>query len=424
MAFVTACFQVLTVAEAPSAFAQTRVITRQSVRLPPPRRPTAINAIAAALVDAETGDLLYARHARAVRAVGSTVKIMTALVAIDRLAFSDVLTSSGYVAPPIESAIDLGPRERMTVRDLFYAMMLESANDAADTLARRAGRSRGAFIAAMNRRARLLHMSDSRFGNPIGLDTPRTVSSARDLALLGRAAMRDPRLRRIVGRRSAVLRSGDRVRRVKTRNELLGRYRFVDGVKTGHTLRAGFVMVGSAMAGEARVVSSVLGAPTQAARDRATIALLRYGRAHFAVRKIARADRALASLPIELQGSTASAYLERDLSVTVRDGDRVVLTADLPRSLEGPLSAGARIGAATVERNGKVIETAPLVVRTAIAPASATQRLVGALRTVVPIMLALALALMLVTVAGRSVTGRMRRRRGVVVDPAREGIDR
>ncbi len=109
---------------------------------------------------------------------------MTALLTLEREKLADVVPAAGYDALPVESQIDLAPGERMTVADLLRALLLESANDAAVTLAEAVSGSRPAFVRAMNRRARQLGLEDTRYANPIGLDDAGNYSSARDLARL------------------------------------------------------------------------------------------------------------------------------------------------------------------------------------------------------------------------------------------------
>ncbi len=145
---------------------------------------------------------------------------------------------------------------------------MESANDAAVTIAQGVSGSRPQFVEDMNDRARALRLADTSYANPIGLDDPLNYSSARDLATLARRLMRDERFADVVRRPEAVLESGARRRVVSNRNDLIGRVPRVDGVKTGYTRQAGYVLVGSAAGvGGARVVSVVLGEPSESARD-------------------------------------------------------------------------------------------------------------------------------------------------------------
>ena len=127
-----------------------------------------VSAPAAIVVDARDGHVLYRRRATDQRAIASATKLMTALVAIEELPLERRVRAVRYAAGPAESRIDLRPGERMAVADLMRALLLESANDAAQTLAVRAAGSVDAFVAQMNARARALGLTQTRFANPIG----------------------------------------------------------------------------------------------------------------------------------------------------------------------------------------------------------------------------------------------------------------
>ena len=154
-----------------------------------------IQAPAAIVIDASDGHVLYARGPDQRRAIASTTKLMTALLVLERARPGEVFTAPDYDAAPAESRIDLAAGERMTVSDLLEALLLESANDAAVTLADGVSGSTGRFVAAMNRRAQALGLADTRYANPIGLDDPDGYSTAGDLAVAGVPAHAQPPLR-------------------------------------------------------------------------------------------------------------------------------------------------------------------------------------------------------------------------------------
>ncbi|HEV7884371.1 MAG TPA: serine hydrolase, partial [Solirubrobacteraceae bacterium] len=243
--------------------------------------PRLEGAKAAIVMEASTGDVLFARNPRLRREIASTTKLMTVLVALQRDDLDDVFSAADYQASPIESQIGLRAGERMSVRDLLRAALLPSANDAAATLAAGTMGTTAAFVREMNRTAGLLRLHDTSFANPVGLDDPHNYSSARDLATLAIRLRRYDFFRRTVDLPRATLRSGERIRTVLNRNTLVRRVAAVDGVKTGRTNRAGYVLVGSATSGGVTVVSVVLGEPTEHARDADSLALLRYGLASY-----------------------------------------------------------------------------------------------------------------------------------------------
>jgi serine-type D-Ala-D-Ala carboxypeptidase (penicillin-binding protein 5/6) len=325
----------------------------------PPKLDDAAGAI---LIDARDGSVMLAKDPRERRSIASTTKLMTALLAVEEAELDDVFTAPAYNALPVESKINLRKGERMRVDDLLEGLMLESANDAAATIAEGVSGSRKRFVADMNMRARSLGLDDTSYANPIGLDDPQNYSTAADLAALARRLLRHPFLARTVNKPSAVLESGARRRVVNNRNDLVGRAAFVDGVKTGHTRQAGNVLVGSATGPlGARVISVVLGEPSEAARDADTLALLRYGLGRFRREKALDSEKPVASAAIRYRDERAKLVPAKDFLLVVRRGERVTTRVDAPEQVEGELAAGTRVGRVAVLRDGKVLKRMPLV---------------------------------------------------------------
>jgi len=377
--------------------------------------PEAPGAAAAILIDARDGATLLAKGPERPRAVASTTKLMTALLALERAKPGEVFAAPSYDALPVESRIDLRAGERMRVDDLLEALLLESANDAAVTLAEGISGSRPAFVRAMNERARQLGLSGTSYANPIGLDDPANYSTARDLATLTRRLLRDRRFARIVDMPSASLESGDRPRVVANRNGLVARYPFVDGVKTGHTGAAGYVLVGTASGRfGAKVISVVLGEPSEAARDADTLALLRYGLAQFRRKKVLDGASAVASAAIEHRDGRARLVPVSDVHVTVRRGQRVSTRVDAPEQVEGELAAGSPVGHVAVLRGGRVVRRVRLVTASRVPGAGPLRRVVDRLG---PLLLAL-LALLVLAAAVAAAARASARRRASDREPA------
>jgi D-alanyl-D-alanine carboxypeptidase (penicillin-binding protein 5/6) len=369
-----------------------------------------VSAPSAIVVDERTGDVLFQKAPDSERSIASTTKLMTALLTLERAAPTDVFRAADYRAGAIESKIGLRPGERMRVQDLLVALLLESANDAAVTLAEGVSGSREQFVADMNARAAALGLDGTSYANPIGLDDPDNHSSARDLATLARLLLRNERFAEIVDRPVATLRSGARRRTLANRNRLVRTYPFVDGVKTGHTHSAGYVLVGSATRGGASVVSVVLGTPSEAARDADSLTLLDWGLDRFRRVRAVRAGRALRSAAVKhFDGRRVGLEAGRSVALTVRRGARVTTRVDAPDELEGPLPAGRRVGTAVVLVNGKPAARVPLVTASAVPEAGFIRRSGHAIGWAVAF--AVLAAAVLVTVLYRG--SRSRRRGGV-----------
>ena len=354
----------------------------------PAGAPSLSRPAAAILIDARDGSVIVAKNSRQRRAIASTTKLMTALLALERAEPDDVFRAPAYSALPVESKINLRAGERMRVDDLLEGLLLESANDAAVTIAEGVSGSRAKFVAAMNQHAGALGLRDTSYANPIGLDDPLNRSSARDLAALSRRLLRDERFASIVSRQSAVLESGARRRVVRNRNDLVGRVAGVDGVKTGHTRDAGYVLVGSATGRlGARVISVVLGEPGEAARDADSVALMRFGLAQFRRVKVLDADRPVASASIAHRDERAQLVPGRDALLVVRKGERVTKRVDAPEELEGELAAGERVGTVAVLRGREVVRRVPLVTAAEVPGAGPLRVIVDELGTFLTLVL-------------------------------------
>jgi D-alanyl-D-alanine carboxypeptidase (penicillin-binding protein 5/6) len=324
--------------------------------------PAVPGAQAAIVVDARDGTVMFAKRPDRERSIASTTKLMTALLALEHTKPSDVFTAPAYNAMPAESRINLRPGEQMTVHDLLEALLLESANDAAVTLAEGVAGSREAFVEQMNERAAELGLEHTSYSNPIGLDEAGNYSSARDLATLTRVLLRRPRFARIVDMPEAALESGLRPRVVENRNDLIAAYPWVSGVKTGYTLNAGNVLVGAASGpGRARVISVVLGEPTETARNSETLSLLRWGLARFHRVRVLDPRRMIARADIQYRDGSARLVPRRRAVLTVRDGEQIRRRVRAPDEVEGPLAAGERVGTVTVLIDGRPVRRVALV---------------------------------------------------------------
>ncbi len=365
------------------------------------------------MVDAESGEVLLADDADERRPIASATKLMTALLTLERAQPNAVLPAADYAAAPVESQIGLRAGERLSVADLLVALLLESANDAAVTLAEGVSGSSEAFVEDMNARARELGLRNTSFANPIGLDDPDNYSSARDLATLARELLRNARFSGIVDRPRASLATGSRRRVLENRNGLVRRYPFVDGVKTGHTSSAGYVLVGSATGRSKRIVSVVLGEPSEAARETDTLALLRYGIAQYRRVRVLRRRAAAGRVDVKYrEGEEAMLVAGAPATVTVRRGERVSTRVEAPTEVEGPLPAGARVGSITVVYRGRPLETVPLVTARAVPGAGLPRKILSSFGGPVTV----GTVLVVLTGAGLAVRrlGAPRRRRGPI----------
>jgi D-alanyl-D-alanine carboxypeptidase len=221
-----------------------------------------VTAKAAILIDGRDGTVLWARYPHRRLPIASTTKIMTAIVAMERLRPHAVVTvdpSVRRVAPITEG---LRPGEQVEAWKLFYGTLLFSGNDTALTLAIGAGGTRGHFVALMNEKARELGLTDSHFRSPSGLIDRDNYSTAWDLAALTRYAMWNPRFRAVV--RTHVKRvpwaAPTYAKEYVNKNHLIGAYPGANGVKTGWTTKAKHCLVASVRRHGVWLIAVVLGA--------------------------------------------------------------------------------------------------------------------------------------------------------------------
>jgi serine-type D-Ala-D-Ala carboxypeptidase (penicillin-binding protein 5/6) len=325
--------------------------------------PPPVDAEAYLVQNAGTGEVLAAQNEREQLPMASITKLMTALVALDHASLDDVATISRHTASIGESTINLRPGERVTLRDLIRAALVQSANDAANAIAAFVGRgSVGRFVELMNARARALGLTDTHFANPDGLDAPGHVSSARDVTKLARVAMRVPFIRetvRLVGATAAG-------RRLHTWNDLLSTFPHLLGVKTGHTDGAGWSEVAAARGGGVTVYATLLGGETRSGRNSDLAALLTWGLSRY--RTVWAVDGA------RTYGTVRTAYGKPVVRVVAAKPALRVIHVErplvervvLPVEAALPVRKGQRLGEVQVLDRGIVIARSPLVAANAV----------------------------------------------------------
>ncbi len=337
-------------------------------------RPPDLDARAWALIDARSGEVL-ASHAAARRLpVASTTKLMTAWVVLHELPLERIVRAAPYVPTYGESLLNLRPGQRISVRDLLYGLILRSGNDAAYDLARAAGGSEAGFVRQMNRYAAALGLANTHYANPIGLDQRGNHSSAADLAALARRLLQIPVFAKIADSKQAMLRSVHPRRRIETIDELLDLAPWVNGVKTGHTFGARYVLVGSGRRKGVELIAAVVGAETDEDRFDDTLRLLEYGFSQYRRRVPVHAGQVPARPSIRYQGGELPLRAAHSVAAGVRRGERVEVAVRAPGQVEGPIRRGAVLGRAIVRVDGLPDGIVPLRAARAVGKASAWDR--------------------------------------------------
>jgi D-alanyl-D-alanine carboxypeptidase (penicillin-binding protein 5/6) len=325
----------------------------------------ALSVTGACLVDESSGQVLYTYNAEGQLAIASTTKLMTALVTLEHVKhLSQVFAQNNYIAAAGDSQIGLVPGERMSVHDLLLALMLPSADDAAEDLAYNVGGGSVArFLAMMNADAGKLGLAHTHYTTPSGLDTTGNYSSACDLVRLASYDLQhSPYFKRIVALPSATLQSGSYVRHVINRDDLVAQYPWINGVKTGHTSAAGYVLVSSGTQHGVTLIGSVLGTPSIAARDSNALALLQWGFANFATERLMKAGDVVARLPVkDRPGYRATVTAGVGFARLLAHGTVITRRLELPRQLVGPLKRHAVVGRLILIGDGRVLARIPVL---------------------------------------------------------------
>jgi len=247
--------------------------------------PVLLTADAVVLMNSNSGDILFARQPHEHLPPASTTKVLTALVALEKLNLDAKIPVSAKAANVAPSRVGLQPGDRLQAQDLLYGLLLKSGNDAAETLAEAIGGSVEGFAQLMNVKAAELGARDSHFVNPHGLHDREHYTSAYDLALIFRQAMTQPLFAEIVRTHNAELRieaqndpaGGWRIVPIHNTNRLLTGYEGALGGKTGFTRAAKNCFVGEASRGGVSLIVAVLGSAGKVAVWRDVKMLLDYG---------------------------------------------------------------------------------------------------------------------------------------------------
>jgi len=221
-----------------------------------------IHARSAVVVDVSSGQVLYARDMHARVPAASLVKMMTAMVGVDLAALDQVVTVSEDALKVEPNVMGLSAGEQVSVQELLYGLLLDSGNDAAESIARGILPDRAQFIQRMNQKAGALRLKDTRFANPSGLDETNQYSSPYDLAAITVSLLQDyPELAAIVQTREVTISATSRHKWFgpANLNRLLWSYAGAIGVKPGYTDTAGYCLAAAATRDGRTVVAVVLG---------------------------------------------------------------------------------------------------------------------------------------------------------------------
>ncbi|MFD0738838.1 D-alanyl-D-alanine carboxypeptidase family protein [Lysobacter koreensis] len=355
-----------------------------SADLPVPPPPKIVGT-AWVLMDAASGNVLAGENYDTQLEPASITKVMTSYVIAAEMAGGKVKDSDQVMmsenawrsggAGTDGSYSGFEVNKTAPLLQMEKGMVVQSGNDAAIALAEHVAGSTDAFAALMNQYAARIGMKNSHFVNPHGLPAEGHVSSARDLALLGRALINE----------FPVAYSYNKIKEFTVgpitqpnRNLLLWRDSTVDGIKTGHTSGAGYCLMASAKRGDQRLISVVMGSTSESQRAVDSQALLNWGFRFYETHKLFDAGKQVSQQKVwKGQVNEVQLGLAAPLLVTVPRGkyDRLKPMMDVPKTLVAPITKGQKIGTVKVMLDGKLIAQRPLVAINAIETAGFFKRL-------------------------------------------------
>ena len=405
-----------------------------------------IAARAALLVDAETGEVLYDKNMHSRLPPASITKVMTCLLTLEaidagKLSLTDEITASTTAMAdldPLGSSAGIRQGEVLTVHELLLCMMVVSANEACHILGEAVGGSISAFVTLMNTRAAELGCTNTHFVNTSGLHDDAHYTSAWDIYLITREAMRHESFMEYANTATATIEATNlsAERTLHTTNYLLDSWRALGyrnreayGIKTGSTPEAGYCLVSSAVRADRTLISVVLGAEkveledgkTQVQSFSETTRLFNWGFENFSLRSLLSVDDLVTEAPVELSSETNYVVLHPERSVarilpndlSDEDVERNIHIYTTP--VNAPIAKGDVLGEITLSYDGKVLDTVPLLASSSV---SASRLLVFEKqvkdffdKTIVKVILAVLTLLIVLLVARAVVYSRGRRSR-------------
>lgn len=329
-----------------------------------PRAQTGIPSVSASsavLIDAPSGRILFGKNENQRRGMASTTKIMTAIVALENSSLDKLVTVAPSAAGVEGSSVYLYAGEEVTMETLLYALMLQSANDAAAAIAYEIAGGIESFADMMNEKAASLGLHDTHFMNPHGLDDENHYTTAYELALISAYALKNDTFAKIVSTEKKVipLHNSSASRLLVNHNRLLRSYDDIIGVKTGFTKKCGRTLVSAAERDGVRLICVTLNDGDDWKDHRA---LLDYGFSLYETEELAIPGEFSCEVPV-CGGSidvVRASNTDGCHAVLPRNHGAVTVMTELPRFLYAGVKRGDRIGTVRFFADGAEIASVPL----------------------------------------------------------------
>lgn len=325
------------------------------------------NAASAVLIEASSLQMLLAKNHSLRLPMASTTKVMTALLTLERCDLDEVIAFPEEAVGVGGSSIYAYAGEKMTIRDLLYGLMLRSGNDAAVALAVHIGGSLEGFAEIMNKRARLMGLTNSNFVSPNGLDREGHYSSAYDLCVISAHALKNPDFKRIVSTQYYTIKTDQRKIYVKNKNSMLWDYEGCVGVKTGYTSKSGRCLIFAAERDGMLLVGCVLNC-----RPMFEVAeeMLDFGFRNYEMVKAVLSGAELSRCSV-LNGeqSVLTLTAKDDVVIPLKKGDELSVDVDIKigSTMRAPIVEGELIGECEFLIGGCSVGKTELIAKESIA---------------------------------------------------------
>ena len=323
-----------------------------------------INALGAILIDFYSGRILWEKDAHKKLAMASTTKIMTAILALENknLDLEDqVIISKSVLAVP-KVKLNLSPGEKIKLKYLLLALMLESSNDAAVAIAEHISGDVNKFCELMTQKAKEIGANNTNFQTPNGLDKENHFSTAYDMAIITRYAFKNPEFIKLINTPNASFSSDKKTYVLNNKNRLLREFDGANGVKTGFTGKAGHCFVGAAKKNNMQLISVVLGSgwgpKGKEAKWSDTKKILNYGFENYSYKKIINKNLIAGQVKINhSRTKNLNLIYDKDLILPVNLSEQrnLEIKINVPEILEAPIKKNQVLGSAKIFINNKYI---------------------------------------------------------------------
>lgn len=337
------------------------------------------------VINATTGQVIYSKNPHTPLYPASTTKILTAIIILEDLKLEDVVTIDAEATRAGGSHIALQPDEKVSVKDLLYALMVSSANDAAVALAKQHSGSIEAFAKVMNERAKEMGAINSHFENPNGMPNEKHLTTSYDLAMIAKYAMTNENFRALASARRYEIQPTNKQTEIRYLNsttslfkgmagsdkkitvdgkETLTAYEYADGIKRGYTEDAQYCFVGSATKEERKLITVILKSSAEAMYQD-TRNLMDYGFNHTKPLFVSKEKDVLKTIPIQnKKGTLVNGVLSSDISLDLPEGatlENVKKQVALNPSIELPIQKGEKIGMVNFYYKEELVLQSPLL---------------------------------------------------------------